>query len=170
VTGFGLLGHLLEMLRASAVDAVLDPEMVPTLEGALPLLARGITSSLHAGNIAALSALDLAAQTQEMAPLLIDPQTAGGLLAGAPADRAAECIAELHACGYRAALIGRVAARSGSEPRVQFEKGAAELLSEPLAAKGRCPNARADRGCRPSISSFDLKRRARWLPATGASS
>jgi selenide, water dikinase len=135
VTGFGLLGHLLEMLRASAVDAVLDPETVPTLKGALPLLARGITSSLHAENLAAVSALDLAAQTHEIAPLLIDPQTAGGLLAGAPADRAAECIAELHACGYRAALIGRVAARSGSEPRVQFEKGAAELLSEPLAAK-----------------------------------
>src|SRR5215813_4566769 len=50
VTGFGLLGHLLEMLRASQTDAVLDPEAIPSLDGASALLARGITSSLHAEN------------------------------------------------------------------------------------------------------------------------
>ena len=61
VTGFGLLGHLLEMLRASGMDAVLDPEAIPALDGALPLLGRGVTSSLHADNIAALAALDPAA-------------------------------------------------------------------------------------------------------------
>ena len=58
VTGFGLLGHLLEMLRASDMDAVLDPEAIPALDGALSLLGRGITSSLHADNVAALAALD----------------------------------------------------------------------------------------------------------------
>jgi selenide, water dikinase len=135
VTGFGLLGHLLEMLRASGVDAVLNSDAMPALEGALPLLARGITSSLHSDNIAALAALDPAAQMGEMASLLIDPQTAGGLLAGVPADRAAECLVELRACGYRAALIGKVTGRSGDGPRVHFEKGAAELMPEPLAAK-----------------------------------
>ena len=135
VTGFGLLGHLLEMLHASSVDAVLDPERVPALEGALPLLARGITSSLHADNIAALSALDAAAQTQEIAPLLIDPQTAGGLLAGIPAERAAECVAQLRAQGYQAALLGGVVGPSDGAPRVRLEKGAAELLAEALAAK-----------------------------------
>jgi selenide,water dikinase len=135
VTGFGLLGHLLEMLRASGVDGVLDPETIPVLEGALPLLARGITSSLHSQNISALSALDPGAKTHELAPLLIDPQTAGGLLAGVPADRAVECLAELRGCGYRAALIGKVAGLSESEPRVRLENGAAELRPEPIAAK-----------------------------------
>ena len=58
VTGFGLLGHLLEMLRASDMNAVLDPEAIPALDSALLLLGSGVTSSLHADNLAALAALD----------------------------------------------------------------------------------------------------------------
>jgi selenide,water dikinase len=135
VTGFGLLGHLIEMLRASGMDAVLDPEAIPALEGAVPLLGRGITSSLHADNVAALAALGAAAQMHQIAPLLIDPQTAGGLLAGVPGDYAAACLAQLRELGYRAALIGRVARLSGSEPLVLFEEGAAQTLPEPAAAK-----------------------------------
>jgi selenide,water dikinase len=57
VTGFGLLGHLLEMLRASNMNAVLDPDAIPALDGAVSLLDRGITSSLHVDNLAALAAL-----------------------------------------------------------------------------------------------------------------
>jgi selenide,water dikinase len=135
VTGFGLLGHLLEMLRASEMDAVLDPETIPVLDGALRLLGSGVTSSLHADNISALAALDPAAQLHQLSPLLIDPQTAGGLLAGVPADRAATCLGELHMLGYRAALIGRVADPSGAEPRVRFAEGAGQVLPEPVAAK-----------------------------------
>src|SRR5215472_3527950 len=84
VTGFGLLGHLLEMLRASDMDAVLDPEVIPALDGALSFFGRGITSSLHADNLAALATLNTNEATPEdpIAALLIDPQTAGGLLAG----------------------------------------------------------------------------------------
>jgi len=135
VTGFGLLGHLVEMLRASGVEAVLDPEVIPALDGALALLRNGVTSSLHADNTAALTALDAAAQLHQIAPLLIDPQTAGGLLAGVPADRAAACLGELRTLGYRAALIGCVPSLSGSEPRVRFEEGAAQSLPELVAAK-----------------------------------
>ena len=82
---------------------------------ARPLFARGLASSLHADNMAALAALDSAADAHPIAPLLIDPQTAGGLLAGLPAERAAPCLAELRrprlsrradrpcrACGRRA--------------------------------------------------------------------
>jgi selenide,water dikinase len=135
VTGFGLLGHLLEMLRASGMDAILDPEAIPALEGALPLLSRGVTSSLHPDNIAALATLGSAAEMHQIAPLLVDPQTAGGLLAGVASDRSAACLAQLRELGYRAALIGRVAGLSGGEPRVHFEEGAAGALSEPAAAK-----------------------------------
>jgi selenide,water dikinase len=135
ITGFGLLGHLLEMLRASAVDAVLDPEAMPALDGAVAMFARGVTSSLHADNIAALSALAPAAQTHEIAALLIDPQTAGGLLAGVPADRAPACLAELRGLGYDAAVIGRVTAAQRGEPRVDFAAGAASAFPEPIAAK-----------------------------------
>src|SRR5262249_8249337 len=108
VTGFGLLGHLLEMLRASDIDAALDPEAIPVLDGALELFARGITSSLHADNVATLAVLDYghASPTDPIVALLIDPQTAGGLLAGMPAERTAASLAELRELGYRAAEIG----------------------------------------------------------------
>jgi selenide, water dikinase len=133
VTGFGLLGHLLEMLRASEMDAALDPEAIPALDGALDCFARGIASSLHADNLAALAALD-AGEAHPIAALLIDPQTAGGLLAGVPAARAISCLGELRRLGYRAALIGRVEASTDAEPRVRLERGAAEVLLEPAIA------------------------------------
>jgi selenide, water dikinase len=135
VTGFGLLGHLLEMLRASEMDGVLDPETIPALAGALALLAQGITSSLHADNLAAFAALDATAQAHPLAPLLIDPQTAGGLLAGVAADRARGCLDELRKLGYRAALIGRVERAVRPEPRVHLEAGAGAVsLPEPVVA------------------------------------
>jgi selenide, water dikinase len=136
VTGFGLLGHLLEMLRASEMDAVLDPEAIPALDGAVSLQERGITSSLHADNTAAMAALGRGAPslTDPLAVLLIDPQTAGGLLAGVPADCAPACLAELRRLDYRAAEIGFVAGASGAEPRVHLERGAMEVLPEPVIA------------------------------------
>jgi selenide, water dikinase len=134
VTGFGLLGHLLEMLGASQIDAALDPDMIPVLDGARELLAQGITSSLHAGNLAAVAALDAPAQAHPLAPLLIDPQTAGGLLAGLPADRTPQCLDELRQCGYRAAVIGRVEHRVGRVLRVRFAIGAAAYEPERVGA------------------------------------
>jgi len=124
VTGFGLLGHLLEMLTASGADARLDPNMIPALDGAMPLLHEGLASSLHTGNSIALASLtDAAAQDPALTTLLIDPQTAGGLLAGVAADRAADCLAELRRLGYRAAEIGVAERRSGDQPRVSLELG-----------------------------------------------
>jgi selenide, water dikinase len=125
VTGFGLLGHLVEMLAASGVDARLDPDAVPALDGARALLAEGLASSLHTANAAALSAL---ADDHDpvFAALLIDPQTAGGLLAGVPAARAASCLAALHRLGYRAAAIGVVAPRAGERPMVRLDPGCAD--------------------------------------------
>jgi selenide,water dikinase len=134
VTGFGLLGHLLEMLTASAADARLDPEAIPALDGALHLLADGIASSLHASNLASLAALVDAHPHSPLAGLLIDPQTAGGLLAGVPAERAADCLAELRRLGYRAMVIGIVVPASGDRPRVRLEPGCVPPLEAPLPA------------------------------------
>ena len=64
------------MLRASGVDAVLDPDTIPALDGAPALLAQGITSSLHQDNLAALAALDEAC-----------PNPSAGSAADRPADR-----------------------------------------------------------------------------------
>ena len=127
VTGFGLLGHLLEMLRASNMNAVLDPDAIPALDGAVSLLGHGITSSLHADNVAAMTALGHGAPclADPIAALLIDPQTAGGLLAGIPAEGAAACVAQLRGLDYRAAEIGFVTQAGGGKPRIEIEPGAA---------------------------------------------
>ncbi len=143
VTGFGLLGHLMEMLTASGtaelkVGARLDPEAIPALDGALPLLAGGLTSSLHGANQSTLAALAPSAASCDpaLAALLVDPQTAGGLLAGVPAERAALCLEELCRLGYRAAVIGVVVASSGGTPRVWLDPGCARQpeLRVPAAA------------------------------------
>jgi selenide,water dikinase len=115
VTGFGLLGHLVEMTRAGEVDARLDLGRVPVLEGARESVSRGVFSSLQPQNVRLRRAVrDLdRAQALPLYPLLFDPQTAGGLLAGVPAARATECVAALRAAGYaHAAVIGRVLPRS----------------------------------------------------------
>jgi selenide,water dikinase len=136
VTGFGLLGHLLEMLSASGADTRLDPERIPAIDGALSLLGSGVTSSMHQGNLAAMTALssEEIARDPALAALLIDPQTAGGLLAGVPAKRVALCLAELHRLGYRAAEIGIVISASSERPRVFLEAGWMPALDVPVPA------------------------------------
>ena len=115
VTGFGLLGHLVEMTRASGVDAELDLAALPVLSGALDTVAAGITSSLQPQNLRLRRAVRNPgeAANDPRWPLLFDPQTAGGLLASVAADQAEACVEELRALGYpAAALIGRITARS----------------------------------------------------------
>jgi selenide,water dikinase len=104
VTGFGLAGHLLEMLRASRVGAVVWPDRVLALPGALELAARGVASTLAPENRRLLPG----AGTDAHAALLFDPQTSGGLLAGIAPERAEMCIATLRAADIEAALIGTV--------------------------------------------------------------
>jgi len=111
LTGFGLLGHLVEMTRPSGVDVELDLAALPLLEGALETSAAGILSSLQPANVRLRRALRNQAEALQHPcyPLIFDPQTAGGLLASVPADRAEACIAALRQLGYsKTAAIGRV--------------------------------------------------------------
>ncbi len=102
LTGFGLLGHLVEMTRPSGVDAELWMSQLPMLDGAEACVAAGIVSSLQGANVRLRRAL----RNQEdwvkhpRYPLIFDPQTAGGLLASVPANRVDDCIAALKALGY----------------------------------------------------------------------
>jgi len=102
VTGFGLLGHLLEMVKASGVAVQLDLEAIPVLEGALKTLQMGITSSLQLENLRASYSISNLSQvsTSPKYPLLFDPQTAGGLLATIPSEQADACLSALKALGY----------------------------------------------------------------------
>lgn len=124
VTGFGLLGHLVEMTRASGVDATLVLRSTPLLDGAAETVAAGIVSSLQPQNIRlrrAIANLPHVA-TDRRYPLLFDPQTAGGLLAGVPTDRADDCVAALQELGYdRATVVGRVSERSDNPEPIQVD-------------------------------------------------
>jgi selenide,water dikinase len=115
VTGFGVLGHLVEMVRAGQVDISIDINNLPVLDGALETMQLGIFSSLQPSNVRLRRALKNqdAAIKHELYPLLFDPQTAGGLLASIPAAYQDECIAELHGLGYKHACVIGVVQKEG---------------------------------------------------------
>lgn len=107
VTGFGLAGHIANMCRASQVGAELNVDAVPLLDGALELSEAGVQSSLYPDNLSdALTLMN--APTSARARLILDPQTAGGLLAALPEAKAHKAIAQMKAQGIDAVQIGRV--------------------------------------------------------------
>jgi selenide, water dikinase len=115
VTGFGLAGHLAEMLAASGVGAVLWLDAIPSLPGAKALAAHGVESTLAPENRRVLG--DLPPGTE----LLVDPQTSGGLLLGLPPSRAGECLQALVDDGLHAAIIGEVEPAPDGNGRIRLE-------------------------------------------------
>src|SRR6185436_5238602 len=108
VSGFGLIGHLGEMLTASGAEAELDLRAIPSYADALVQARSGIASTLLTENLTRLPLLqgNIDAATRA---ILFDPQTSGGLLAGIPARYAAECVANLRSAGHEhAVIIGQV--------------------------------------------------------------
>ena len=95
VTGFGLGGHLTELLRASEVGARLYGSQIPALRGVRELLDANWRSSFHASNERALRRAHRANSESPAFPLCFDPQTSGGLLAAVPP----EALDDLRAAG-----------------------------------------------------------------------
>lgn len=107
VTGFGLLGHLQEMLLASRCSATLLLDAIPVMDGAQSCSAQGIKSTLYPHNRQA-ARCRYGSSNHRSHDLLFDPQTAGGLLAGVPAVTAQACLQALREAGYSAAVVGEV--------------------------------------------------------------
>ena len=111
VTGYGLLGHLRNMLRASGVAATIDAGTVPLLPGTDELAAAGCIAGGTRRNLEDVSA-DVVWEeslTDLQRLLLCDAQTSGGLLIAVAPDRAEALVAELIAeLTPVAALIGRI--------------------------------------------------------------
>jgi selenium donor protein len=111
VTGFGLLGHLREMLAASGANAELWAEAVPVLDGALRLAAAGEAPGGTRSN--AEFAKGWTTFADGVSPshrvVLADAQTSGGLLAAVARDRTSELLTALEEAGVDgAAVIGRI--------------------------------------------------------------
>jgi selenide,water dikinase len=117
VSGFGLAGHLMEMLGASGMSAVLRLEAIPALPGARALASHGIESTLAPENRRLLGDV---ADKPDIA-LLADPQTSGGLLLGVPEGRADAFLQALLAEGLTAAIIGEVEAAGDGPGRIRLE-------------------------------------------------
>lgn len=119
VTGFGLLGHLLEMVKASNISASLDLEDIVVLEGAMQTTKQRITSSLYLQNLQASNyILNLEeVKHRNKFPLLFDPQTSGGLLASIPSDKADKCLLSLIKSGFKdSCIIGKVLEKNVTQP------------------------------------------------------
>jgi selenide,water dikinase len=111
ITGFGLLGHLQQMARASGTGAEVWYEAVPVLEGVAPLVEEGLVPGGTRRNESHFSTFvdaddDL---TKNERTILFDAQTSGGLLIAVDDDRAADLVAALTERGTPAAsVVGRV--------------------------------------------------------------
>ena len=110
VTGYSLMGHLYQMLRASGVTARVYANQVPLLPGALDLARQGVgpggtgRNKDYFGPHVTLSA-DM---DSGLSDLLFDPQTSGGLLVSVAGDKREALLSALTASGVPAAVIGGV--------------------------------------------------------------
>ncbi|MFM7142370.1 MAG: AIR synthase-related protein, partial [Alphaproteobacteria bacterium] len=124
VTGFGLLGHLLEVCRGSGVAARIDFPRLPLLPGVVEHAREGRVTGASARN------WESCADQVELAPglgdveraVLADPQTSGGLLVACAADVAAEVVDLFRREGFSAACIVGEVVRGA--PRVVVGSGA----------------------------------------------
>ena len=132
VTGFGLLGHLLEICRASAVSAEIAFHQVPLLPDAAALADRGFVTGASGRNWASYGAeVDGEFSPTERA-LLTDPQTSGGLLVACSPDAIEEVLRAFRTDGFdHASVIGEIVA---GPPRVTVSAGRAASVAGPMHA------------------------------------
>lgn len=118
VTGFGLLGHLRNILRGSGVAATVRMAALPVLPGALGHAGAGRVPGGSKATLATLGpSLRVRGQEDPLRTLIaVDAQTSGGLLLTVDAERAEALVAELHARGQVGQIVGRLEAPSEEAP------------------------------------------------------
>jgi selenide,water dikinase len=109
VTGFGLLGHLHEMLAASGLAAEVDAGAIPLLSGVIELSGEGVIPGGTRSNLTYLDPwIDWGDLSEEERLVLADAQTSGGLLVAASEGRVGGLLRGLQERGVPATEIGRV--------------------------------------------------------------
>ena len=115
VTGFGILGHSLEMAEAAKLSLILNYKSLPFFDGALDMYQRGETTGSNKANRALLGGkLKIETSlTQSQNELLFDPQTSGGLLFSLPSNEAEGFVRALRESGVASAVkVGEVGSES----------------------------------------------------------
>ena len=112
ITGFGILGHSLEMARGSGVRINLFYDRLPFYPNALQMYRKGeTTGSNEANRKMAERSVRMKRLSKEEEDLLFDPQTSGGLLLSVTPEKAEELVMKLKEAGIEpAALVGEIAA------------------------------------------------------------
>jgi selenide,water dikinase len=121
VTGFGLLGHLLEICKGSGVASHVEWDKLPLLPGALDLARQGFTTGASKRNFAGYGEMvSLGAGIDDAGrAILTDPQTSGGLLVSCSAGAVDEVLGIFAAGGFgRATVIGEIVT---GEPAVRVD-------------------------------------------------
>lgn len=113
VTGYGLIGHLLEMCEGSGVGATLSVGAVPVLEGAREELARGFRPQGTMRNVSAFRARVQSSVAEAELTLLCDAQTSGGLLIAVAPERSSALEARFRESGLFYAKVGELTADVG---------------------------------------------------------
>ena len=124
ITGFGLAGHLLEMLAKDRIEVSINLDDIPIMDGAVNSLKQGIFSSLHEDNRTVSSYISSHSNLSKMPKyeILFDPQTSGGLLASISSELAEICVNQLIEAGYQSTrIIGRVLCSNTDEPKIVIE-------------------------------------------------
>lgn len=120
VTGFGLLGHLHQLARASGVAAEVRVPDVPVLPGAWDLVDAGTVPGGTERNVEHVRGWVRGDVDDRTLTLLADAQTSGGLLVVAPPAGAAEAAARLRGAGHAAAVVGRLVEGEPGTIRVRW--------------------------------------------------
>ena len=116
VTGFGLLGHLGEIIRASGVSASVSRDDVPILEGVVELALAGVVPDGTRRNLAAVRRFtDFTDTTDALGLVLADAQTSGGLLMAVSRELRAALLQALTEEGVTGTVIGEIAERQFAE-------------------------------------------------------
>jgi len=124
VTGFGLAGHLLEMLEASQCGAEIELEAIPLLDGFAAAVSAGHLSTLAPDNEAFAASLssDGVLPSSLRKAALYDPQTCGGVLLGIGPEKVQPLLEYLSSQKFlQAAKIGRVLASEDGKPFVRWK-------------------------------------------------
>lgn len=109
VTGFGLLGHLRNLLRGSGTSAEVEVATVPLLDGVIDLIAAGHVPGGTKRNLDDLGAdVDFGSTSDEQRLALADAQTSGGLLMAVPPEKLDGLLQELEGQAPVASVIGRI--------------------------------------------------------------
>lgn len=115
ITGFGLLGHLFEMLRTQQMGAELIGGQIPVFEGVEAAIQHKAFTGAHTTNAVYVGDYVEAGNEpfKKLEKVLFDPQTSGPLLFSLPADEAPSLAAALKGAGHRAAIIGTTSKQPG---------------------------------------------------------